>query len=177
MAMSNWLKKQGVNGFVDLCIMLIATIVAAMMMQPHLIFSNSIPTGGDYGGHLEVPHYLLNHLIPNGQIFGWSPDWYNGWPINIFYFPLPALIISLLSVIIPYVVAFKLVVAIGPILLPFAIWLVGRSSKLPHPMSSMMAVAMVSYLINQSYQIDGGNIFSTMAGEYSFSISLLFSLF
>jgi phosphomannomutase len=175
--MSNWLKKQGVNGFVDLCIMLIATIVAAMMMQPHLIFSNSIPTGGDYGGHLEVPHYLLNHLIPNGQIFGWSPDWYNGWPINIFYFPLPALIISLLSIIIPYVVAFKLVVAIGPILLPFAIWLVGRSSKLPHPMSSMMAVAMVSYLINQSYQIDGGNIFSTMAGEYSFSISLLFSLF
>ena len=175
--MSRWLKRQGTNGFIDLCIMIVSVIVVLMIMQPSLIFSNSILTGGDYGGHLDIPYFVLMHLLPKGQITGWSPDWYNGWPVNVFYFPLPSLMVALLSIVLPYSVAFKLIISLGPILLPFAVWTVGRSARLPNPMPSMMSVAMVSYLINQSYTIDGGNIFSTLAGEYSFSISLLFCLF
>ena len=39
-----------------------------------------------------------------------------------------------------------------------------------------MSVASLAYLFNTSYSIDGGNLPSTLAGEYSFSLSVDFAL-
>ena len=47
-------------------------------------------------------------------------DYYAGFPAGQFYFPLPAVLIVLLDVVLPYNVAFKLVTALGPVPLPGA---------------------------------------------------------
>ena len=45
------------------------------------------------GAHVWGPDYLRDHLLPNGRLTGWAPDWYAGFPAYHFYFPLPALMV------------------------------------------------------------------------------------
>ena len=45
-----------------------------------LVNDNTTPTGGDMGAHVWGPAYLRDHLLPNGQLSGWSMDWYGGFP-------------------------------------------------------------------------------------------------
>ena len=59
------------------------------------------------GAHVWWPAYLRDHLLP-WRVAGWSPDFYAGFPAGQFYFPVPALMIIGLDVVIPYNVAFKL---------------------------------------------------------------------
>ena len=59
-------------------------------------------------------HNLLNH----GRLTGWDPQWFDGFPLYVFYFPLPALLVAALSVVFPYAVAFKLVTVLGTVTLP-----------------------------------------------------------
>ncbi len=172
-----FIPKGGILEIADVLLLVLCVLGVILVVRPDLIFSSTIPTGGDYGGHLEVPWYIRTHLLSQGRVAGWSPDWYDGWPLNVFYFPTPSLLIALFSFIIPYVVAFKLVVVLGSILLPIAIWSFAREVGVFRPGPALFAVASLHYLANEAYQIDGGNIFSTMAGEYSFSLSLAFTIF
>ncbi len=174
---TRFVPKGGPLEYFDVIFLIAAVLYLFWQVRPDLIFSSSIPTGGDYGGHLDVPWYLMHHLLPQGRVTGWSPDWYNGWPLNVFYFPIPSLFIALLSFVIPYVVAFKMVVVLGTLLLPISLWCFARSFGAPLPVPGMLGIGSLSYLFNYAYTIDGGNIFSTMAGEYSFSLSLAFSFF
>ena len=34
------------------------------------------------GAHVWGPAYLRDHLLPNGRITGWAPDWYAGFPAS-----------------------------------------------------------------------------------------------
>src|SRR5262245_39120621 len=43
-----------------------------------LINDDTTPTGGDMGAHVWGPAFLRDHLLPNGQLSGWSMDWYAG---------------------------------------------------------------------------------------------------
>ena len=36
------------------------------------------------------PAFLKSNLLPHGQLTGWDPDWYDGFPLYTFYFPCPA---------------------------------------------------------------------------------------
>ena len=48
---------------------------------------------------------LRAHLLPHGQVIGWCPGNYCGYPLFQFYFPLPFLVISGLSLLVPFQVA------------------------------------------------------------------------
>jgi hypothetical protein len=159
----------------DLIAVAAVVIFLIFEMDPRDIFTSSIPTGGDYGGHYQVPWYMAHYLLPHFQITGWSPDWYDGWPFLIFYFPTPPLMIALLGFILPYNVAFKIFMLIGMICLPICIYVFGRALKAPGPVPALMSAASLCFLFNSSYTIDGGNIVSTMAGEYSYEIGLCFA--
>src|SRR5438105_4518153 len=89
-------------------------------LQPDLLLRNTTPAGGDTGAHVWWPAYLRDHLLPQGRIAGWAPDWFAGFPAGQFYFPFPALVIVALDAMLPYNIAFKLVTALGPIALPAA---------------------------------------------------------
>src|ERR1039458_4737092 len=84
---------------------------------------------------------------------------------------------SLAAYVINFAVAFKLATIMGSLLLPVAAYVMGRLFKAPRPIPAALALATLPFLFDASYTIDGGNLFSTMAGEYAFSLSLALSLF
>ncbi|MBA2750921.1 MAG: hypothetical protein H0U41_01610, partial [Actinobacteria bacterium] len=153
-----------------------AVLFLVSQLEPRLLLSSTTPSGGDMGAHVWGPAYLRDHLLPHGRVTGWTPDWYAGFPYLTFYFPLPSLLIVLGDVFLPYGVAFKLVSVSGLVTLPVAAWAFGRLAGLREPGPACLAVATVPFLFERSFTIYGGNIASTLAGEFSFSISLSLAL-
>ena len=153
-----------------------AVVFTFMQLQPGLIFAHTTPAGGDTGSHVWGPAFLRHHLLPKLRISGWAPDWYDGFPAYQFYFPLPAVMIAFLSFVLPYGVAFKLVTILGILTLPIAAWAFGKLSGMRFPGPACLAIATVPFLFDRGFTIYGGNIPSTLAGEFAFSISLSFAL-
>jgi hypothetical protein len=178
-----WSTERVVQVLVTSAVLVTTTVV--MMLVVHLnplspgrdlIFDTTTPTGGDMGAHVWAPAFLRDHLLSNFQLSGWSMDWYGGLPLYRFYMVIPALAIVALDVILPYGVAFKLVAVSGLVLFPLSCWAFGRLAKFRHPIPELFSVAALCFLLDESFSIYGGNVKSTMAGEYSFSISLTLAM-
>lgn len=142
---------------------------------PALLWANT-PTGGDMGAHVYLPQFLRDTLLPSGRILGWSGDWYAGFPALYFYFPVPALATVLLDLVLPYGVAFKITTILGLLALPAAVYFFVRGMGFARVVSGMAAAVGGSYVFMESFSIFGGNIKSTLAGEFSFSWSFALSL-
>jgi hypothetical protein len=153
-----------------------ACVFVFLQLQPSLLFSSTTPAGGDMGAHVWQPAYLRDHLLPHLRLTGWAPSWYAGFPALVFYFPLPNLMIVILNAIVPYQVAFKLVSVLGLVTLPLAAWAFGRLARMPFPGPPCLAAATLPFLFSREFTIYGGNIASTLAGEFAFSISLATAL-
>ena len=145
-------------------------------LRPDLLLAHTTASGGDMGAHVQGPAYLRDHLLPHWRLTGWTPDWYDGYPALTFYFPLPSLVIVALGLLIPYVIAFKLVTVLGLLTLPVAAWALGRLSGMRDPGPACLAVATLPFVFERAFTIYGGNIPSTLAGEFAFSISLSLAL-
>ncbi|MFZ4719416.1 MAG: hypothetical protein ACOYMR_08320, partial [Ilumatobacteraceae bacterium] len=152
-----------------------STFAVLQVIHLDLVFENNTPTGGDMGAHVMGPAFLRDHLLPNFQIQGWSNYWYNGFPLYRFYMVIPALLIVLLNVVLPYGIAFKIVACLGIVTLPFCCFAFGRLARFKYPIPELMSLAALVFLFDESFSIYGGNVKSTMAGEFSFSIALSFA--
>ncbi len=152
------------------------TFAVLKVVHLNLVFANNTPTGGDMGAHVMAPAYLRDHLLPHFQLTGWSNYWYDGFPLYRFYMVVPALMILALNIVFPYGVAFKLVAILGLVTLPVCCWAFGRLARFRYPMPELMALAATIFLFDESFSIYGGNVKSTMAGEFSFSIALSFAI-
>ncbi len=170
-----WERTRLITFLIRCTLIGVSTYIAIRVVQPSLIVTNTTPTGGDMGAHVWGPAYLRDHLLP-WKITGWSMDWYSGLPVYRFYMVVPALFILLLDVVLPYAIAFKIVAVAGIVTLPASCWLFGRLARFPYPLPEVFAVIGLVYILDESYTIYGGNLASTMAGEFSFSISLSFAL-
>jgi hypothetical protein len=137
------------------------------------LLRNNTPTGGDMGSHVWAADALRRDILPQWRLTGWSNDWYAGMPLLSFYFPLPMLAIAALSTIAPFGIAFKIITAIGSLGLPF----VTRKAMLrfgaPTSAATLSALGMFAVLFGRFYDWTayGGTLFSTMSGEFSFSLS------
>ena len=80
--------------------------------------------------------------------------------------------VVLLGTELPYGTAFKLVTVLGVLTLPLCVYAFGRLADLPYPAPPLLAVASVLFLFDRNFTIYGGNVASTLAGEFAFSISL-----
>ena len=154
----------------------VTTTMVFLTLQPELIFRNNTPTGGDMGAHVYGPAYLRDHLISSLRLSGWSNDWYSGLPMYRFYMVVPALFILALDVMLPYGIALKLVAIAGLVALPLCTWLFAKLARLVFPLPELLVLASTVFLFDESFTIYGGNIASTMAGEFSFSIALAFGV-
>jgi hypothetical protein len=158
-------------------IILVATsLVIFVVMNPALIFSATTPTGGDTGAHVFGPAYLRDTLLPEGRILGWSNDWFAGFPAFYFYFPLPSLVIVALDVFLPYGVAFKIVTILGLLAMAPAIYFHARTLRFGRNIALITAGSGAVFAFYESYSIYGGNVASTLAGEFSYSWSFALSL-
>ena len=149
-----------------------STWAAIQAVHPDLVLSNNTPTGGDMGAHVMGPAFLRDHLLSNFQLSGWSNYWYAGFPLYRFYMVVPALMIVLINVVLPYGIAIKIIVVLGIITLPLCCWALGRLASFRYPMPELFGLAGLLFLFDESFSIYGGNVKSTMAGEFSFSIAL-----
>jgi uncharacterized membrane protein len=145
--------------------------VLFIFYKPGLLFSLTTTAGGDTGAHHYPAQYLIQELLPHFRLTGWAPGWYAGMPMLTFYFPFPFLLIALLDWFLPYQLAFKLVTVLGVFALPWAAYAMARLWRVRRPFPVMAAIFTLPMLLMESYSIYGGNILSTLAGEFSYMLS------
>jgi tetratricopeptide (TPR) repeat protein len=138
--------------------------------RPGLLFSPVITTGGDTGSHYYTAKYLKDNLLPTGRISGWCPGNLAGFPLLQYYFPLPFVLIAGLSYLAGLPVAFKIGTVLGVFLLPLAAYLFFRLLREPFPVPIAGAVFSLSFLFTDSQSMWGGNIPSTLAGEFCYTL-------
>ena len=153
-----------------------AVVFTFVQFEPSNLFRNTTISGGDTGAHVILPWIAQHQLLPNLRLTGWTSSNWDGFPAVTFYFPLPIYSIVALAQVVPYNIAFKLGTAAPMILMPVAGWLMGRMAKAPFPVPAVLAAATLPYMFGTEYSIYGGNIPSTLAGEFAFSWSLWFAL-
>jgi len=174
--MRDWIRRHDTPGARLDALVIIAVIFVTMWeLHPSLIFSNTLITGGDTGSHLAVPAYLKSVGNPF-NLTPWDPRWFAGMPAYTYYFVLPDLLAWFGSYIVGFAIAFKLATILGSVLMPVTAYMMGRLFKAPRPIPAALAVATLPFLFDASFTIDGGNLFSSMAGEYAFALSLALSL-
>ena len=162
--------------WVPIAILFGMSVAVLSILNPHLLVTATTPTGGDMGAHVLGPAYLRDVLLPQGRVLGWSNSWFAGFPAFYFYFPLPSLTIVLLDLVLPYGVAFKLVTVMGLLALPPSAYFLARSLTLGRAVSLVTAAGASTFVFMESYSIYGGNVASTLAGEFSYSWSFALGL-
>jgi len=167
------LKKESI-----LNLLVLIAIYAFLLnyFKPSLILRDTHIAGGDTGSFNYMLFYMKEYLLPNGKLIGWSPGWFAGIPIFQFYFPAPFLVAVILSYATPLNIAFKLVTVSGTFLLPITCFLFAKSLKLKFPLPAIAATLALLFLFNEGNSMWGGNIPSTLAGEFSYSLSLAFTV-
>ncbi|MCD6215902.1 MAG: hypothetical protein J7J92_02400, partial [Candidatus Aenigmarchaeota archaeon] len=128
--------------------------------------------GGDTASHYYPAKYMKEYLLPNGQIKGWFPDWFAGLPIFQFYFPLPFVLIAMLSYLIPLEISFKLVTVLGIFLLPICTYISLKYMGFKKNERLLGALFTLIAIFIQNNSMWGGNASSMLAGEFCYSISL-----
>jgi hypothetical protein len=159
----------------DAALVASVVVITIWSLHPNLVFSSSLLTGGDTGSHLAMPAYLKT----TGNVFNftpWDSGWFAGFPAYTYYFVLPDVLASFASYVIGFAVAFKLATVLGSVLMPITAYTMGRLFRAPRPIPVALAMATLPFLFDATFTIDGGNLFSTMAGEYAFSLSLALAL-
>ena len=147
--------------------------IILVLLRVDLIFLDNTPTGGDMGAHVVPIKYFIENFASNFKINGWSNDWFAGYPLYFFYFPFPAILTYLFNLIIPYGVAFKLMVAGSIVLIIYSIEKLLR--KEDYLFSHIGIGAGLMFALTESFTIYGGNLASTLAGQFSFTYSLAFA--
>jgi len=159
---------------IDAAAVVAVAVVVLVATHPTDVFSTSLITGGDTGAHVQAAAYLRH--VGLGNLTPWFPGWFDGMPLYTYYFVLPDASAVALSYLLPFTVAFKLMTLAGSLLMPLGAYVMGRLMQAPRPVPLALAMATLPFLFDASFTIDGGNLFSTMAGEYAFSLSLALAL-
>ena len=80
--------------------------------------------------------------------------------------------LALVVVPMPYGVSLKLVTIAGVVALPVAVWAMTRLGGIGAEGQALASVATLLFLFDRSFNIYGGNLMSTMAGEFAYSLGL-----
>lgn len=150
-----------------------------LRVQAWTLFNGRFPIEGDLVAQnwwLTEFRSRLGELLTGGHLFGWTDDFGAGQPFGYFYFPLPAAIFSVLSIGVGGAVAVKLLQFGAFVIVPYGLWRglglcnVSRTSRI----LAVGVVAAGSFFPHR-YPV-GGDLWSVMIGEYSYSWSLGFTL-
>ncbi len=81
-------------------------------------------------------------------------------------------VLIVLVVPVSYGIAFKWVTVAGLVAMPVAAWFMGRLAGLVFPGPALMAAATLPFIFDRAFNIMGGNLMSTMAGEFAFALAV-----
>ncbi len=156
----------------DVGTVVLASSVVCSLFPWASIFEPTTPAGGDAAAHYYAATYMRDVLLPGGGVTGWCPGSFAGFPLFQLYFPLPFALMALLSLAVPMSVAFKLVTTLGPVALPACAYASLRLLGAPFPGPALAAGFTLCFLFLETNSAWGGNILSTVAGEFTYAIAL-----
>jgi len=159
-----------VRTLLDLAALGAALVFLVSYFPASVMLSTTTTNGGDMASHVYAAAYMRDVLLPHGRVTGWCPGNYCGFPLFQFYFPLPFIAIALASYVIPLNVAFKLGSQLGTFLLPVCAYLSLRFAAVPFPGPALAALGTLPFIFMEANSMWGGNIPSTLAGEFAFSL-------
>lgn len=161
----------------DLAVVLIAAGLIASLLGIQFLLSPNLPTGGDTASHLLYAWVYANELLPNGYITAWMPEVFAGFPFLSYYFPLSFMSIAALASIMPFAPAMKLGMFAAAMLLPGGVWLASvYLLRLPRTVAIWGVLASLAFLVHEQNSIWGGNLLSTLAGEFAYGYGMFFSV-
>lgn len=156
-------------------LVLLITLWLAGLTHIGLWFTNSLSTGGDTASHVYYAS-LFPDWLASGKLSGWLPEQFAGFPAFSYYFPLPFIFVSLLAMITSLPIAFKLVSMSAGVLLPASCYLMGRLFGWPRAVRLLAATASAAFVVATGTSIWGGNLLAQLAGEFSYSWGVLFTV-
>ena len=80
--------------------------------------------------------------------------------------------LTVLVVPVHYGLAMKWVTVAGLVVMPAAGWALGRLADLPFPGPALTGAATLPFIFDRAFNIMGGNLMSTMAGEFAFALAV-----
>lgn len=132
---------------------------------------NTTPsTGGDVGSHF----YALHAILKSGSLRPWNPSHLGGEPLLVHYFPLPFMLMALFSLVLPAGLCFNWVYIVPVFALPFCIYYFMKKCNAPPRGQEFSFLLSLVFIFNTSYAAWGGNIFSTLAGQFAHAYALCF---
>ena len=163
--------------FLDLAVVLSAAWLIASVLGVGFLLSANLPTGGDSASHLLYAWLYVHELLPKGYITAWMPEVFAGFPFLSYYFPLSFITIAGLATILPFAPAMKIGMFAAAMALPGAIWLGSvYLLRIPRTIAIWGVLASLAFLLHEQNSIWGGNLLSTLAGEFAYSYGVLFSV-
>lgn len=155
----------------DLLVLGALVAYVVLLLQPGHLLSPTIATGGDTGSHYLTAEVVVETLLPAWRLLSWMPGNLTGYPIFQLYFPLPFLLMAAVSPLVGLPVAFKLVTAVGALLLPPAAYISLRCFGFRRPIPILGAASTLPFLLNETNSVWGANLLSTLAGEFAYSLA------
>ena len=129
-------------------------------LRIELVFANTTAAFADLVAHAWGAEFLAQHIWDHGLLSGWSQAWSGGAPLYRFYPALPPVVAVCLGLVLPTAVAY-----------------LGKQAHISFPGPILVAAGAVVYLFNPANEVLGGNVLSTVVGEYSFAYALLAGVF
>jgi len=148
-------------------------VLLILLFPASLIFESTLPAGGDTPSHFISAVAMSRGLPALFSPVTWDYGAFAGYPLFLHYFPLPFVLMALISKAVSLLIAFKLVTLLAIIPLPAAVylclWRLGYRQNIP----AIGALLSLPFLLMTENSMWGGNIFSTLAGEFAFGISFI----
>ncbi|MBI5522750.1 MAG: tetratricopeptide repeat protein [Desulfarculus sp.] len=160
----------------DLAVVAGATAMVAWLLPWRLIFSSTTPTGGDTVTQYWSFVFLREQVLPLGRLWGWNLGNLAGYPFFQFYFPLPFLLMSLMSLVLHPAVAFKLVALLPALAMPFCAYWCARRLEIDFPGPAMAASLVLCFLLREQGYIWGGSVNSLLIGVFGQSYGICLAL-
>jgi len=153
-----------------------ATLIAVTLGVGFLNSQNS-PTGGDAASHLFYAWIYGEDLLFSGEVTPWLPEVFGGLPFLSYYFPMPFIVIAVLTKLLGLAPAFKWGAFLAAMLLPGAVFTFGRRwLGFSWPAALFSGLGALAFLLHEQNSIWGGNLLSTLAGEFAYSYGLFFAV-
>ncbi len=144
---------------------------AAQRWAVALGFAGAAGAGKLFVGDVEVNRAIAALLLP-AACGGWAWHLLRARPRWRAAAAVAAVVLALLVVSMPYGVSLKIVAIAGVVALPVAVWAMVRTAGVGLEGQALAAAATLLFLFDRSFNIYGGNLMSTMAGEFAYSLGL-----
>jgi len=158
------------GGLAEIAFTLACANLIAATLGIGFLNSPNFSTGGDTASHLLYAKLYADELLFAGQVLPWMPEVFGGLAFLSYYFPLPFIVIALLSQPLGFAAAFKWGAFLAALLLPGSVCVASRRwLGFSWPAAVFAGLGALAFLLHEQNSIWGGNLLSTLAGEFAYS--------